>query len=422
MKRAKFVALLAGFTFIFLAILVQAIIPALLKETAIRYVTKTVRTPLGELTEVKADSRPHAGLVEQGRKVYIREGCWYCHSMYVRPVTGEERRWGPVSQVGEYAYDTPHLFGTRRIGPDLSRDGGKYGDDWHRVHFADARVIVPESIMPEFPWLFQNHQGLQGPNADGQALIAFVQELGMNRGKWRDQFTSQVLSGGSATIATAASLSHGREVYESRCLGCHGEKGDGNGPAAKFFVKVLPRNFTSGTFKFRTTPSGSLPLDSDLYRTVTMGIRGTAMPPWYELPEVDRWDVVHYLKTFAVDFKESVPEPPVYVPPVPPPTPELLARGKELHKTLQCAVCHGDDHRGNGPSAESLTDDWENHIQPADFSSGIFKVGPRPEDIYRTFMTGLNGTPMPSYDSALPTEEERWALAYYILSLSADRP
>ncbi|NTV15717.1 MAG: c-type cytochrome [Desulfobulbaceae bacterium] len=422
MKRAKFVALLAGFTFIFLAILVQAIIPACLKETAITYVTKTIRTPLGELAEVKADALPYAGLVEQGRKIYIREGCWYCHSLYIRPVAGEEQRWGPVSQVGEYAYDTPHLFGTRRIGPDLSRVGGKYGDDWHRVHFADARGIVPESIMPRFTWLFENHQGQQAPTAEGQALIAFVQNLGMNRGKWRDDFSSQNLRAGSAALATAASLPHGREVYEQRCLGCHGEKGDGNGPAAKYFVKVQPRNFTSGTFKFRTTPSGSLPLDSDLYRTITVGVRGTAMPPWYDLPEGDRWDVVQYLKSFAADFKESLPEPPMHVPSAPEATPELLARGLALHKTLQCAACHGEDHRGNGESAASLTDDWGQHIQPADFTSGIFKVGPRPEDIYRTFMTGLSGTPMPAYDSALPTEEDRWALAYYILSLSADRP
>lgn len=422
MKRAKFVAILAGFAFIFLAILVQAVIPSLLKETAVKYVTKTIRTPLGELAEVKADARPYAGLIEQGRRVYIREGCWYCHSLYIRPVAGEERRWGPVSQVGEYAYDTPHLFGTRRIGPDLSRVGGKYGDDWHRGHFFDAREIVPESIMPRFPWLYENHQGVEGPSQDGQALIAFVQNLGLNRGKWRDEFASQMVVGGSSAIATATAVAHGREVYASRCLGCHGAKGDGKGVAARLFAGTPPRDFTSGTFKFRATPSGSLPADGDLYRTVTLGVRGTAMPPWYELPEVDRWDVLQYLKTFSGEFVESVPEPSIHVPPAPKPTPELLARGRELHQTLQCAVCHGEEHRGDGPSAAGLSDDWGNPIRPADFTTGVFKVGARPEDIYRTFMTGLNGTPMPSYDSALANEEDRWALAYFILSLSADQP
>ncbi|MBU0674169.1 MAG: cbb3-type cytochrome c oxidase subunit II [Proteobacteria bacterium] len=422
MKKAKFVALLAGFSFISLAIVVQAIIPSRLKETSIKYVEKTIRTPLGELSQIKADARPYEGQIEKGRKIYLREGCWYCHSMYIRPVAGEERRWGPVSQVGEYVWDTPHLFGTRRIGPDLIREGGKYGNDWHRVHFANARIIVPDSIMPKFPWLFETQNGMEVPNAEGEALIAFVQNLGMNRGKWRDEFTSQMVTGGSAAITTPASLSHGNEVYEKRCQGCHGEKGDGKGPAAAFFAKVLPRDFTTATFKFRTTPSGSLPLDTDLYRSITMGVPGTAMPPWFELPEVDRWDVVQYLKTFGSYFTESTPEPPFFVPSAPKSSEELLARGKELHGLYQCDACHGKDGKGDGPSAATLTDDWGDPIRPADFTTGVFKVGPQPEDIYRTVMTGLNGTPMPSYDSILSSEDDRWALAYFILSRSADQP
>ena len=90
-----------------------------------------------------------------GRGVYIREGCWYCHSQYVRPVTGEDLRWGPVSEAGEYAFDLPHLFSTRRIGPDLTRVGLKYGDDWHYAHHWDPRLVVPDSIMPSFKWLYR---------------------------------------------------------------------------------------------------------------------------------------------------------------------------------------------------------------------------------------------------------------------------
>src|SRR3546814_5680169 len=86
--------------------------------------------------------------------VYTREGCWYCHSQFVRPVTGETRRWGPVAQSGEYAFDTPHLFSTRRIGPDLSRVGLKYSDEWHLAHFWGPRMVVPDSIMPRFAKLF----------------------------------------------------------------------------------------------------------------------------------------------------------------------------------------------------------------------------------------------------------------------------
>jgi cytochrome c oxidase cbb3-type subunit I/II len=444
MKRAKFVALIAGFAFISLAILIQSIVPSLMKETGIKYVTKTVRTPLGELKDIVKDSHTYEDLVKRGREIYIREGCWYCHSMYVRPVANENLRWGPVSQVGEYAFDTPHLFGTRRIGPDLTRDGGKYGDDWHRVHFFDARLIVPDSIMPKFPWFYEkkavrdtegdnkggtndkdrnvaDKEGEFVLNDDGMAIVAFVQNLGMNRGKWRDSFRSQIISTGSSTIQEEGSIEHGKEIYEQRCTGCHGDKGNGKGPAAKFFRKVLPRDFTSGIFKFRSTPTGSLPLDSDIYRTITMGVRGTAMPPWYMLPEDERWDVITYIKTFSDDFKAEKPEPPIFIPEAPEPTEDLLKQGAKLFEKFQCWQCHGKKGMGDGPAAATLTDDFGEKIMPTDFTKGIFKVGPRPEDIFRTFMTGLNGTPMPQYKDFLASEEQGWALSYFVLSFSADK-
>jgi cytochrome c oxidase cbb3-type subunit 2 len=138
MKRAKTIALVAGFGFFFLALLVQGILPYILKPaagTSSNEITRTVRTPLGELAEMKAGAAPVTDSDEKsGRAIYLREGCWYCHSQYTRPAAGEERRWGPVSEAGEYANDLPHLFGTRRIGPDLLRVGGKYGDDWHAAH------------------------------------------------------------------------------------------------------------------------------------------------------------------------------------------------------------------------------------------------------------------------------------------------
>ena len=113
-----------------------------------------VRTDLGELKWMRADATDYTELEQLGRQVYIREGCWYCHSQFVRPVTGETRRWGPVSQAGEYAFDVPHLFSTRRIGPDLTRVGLKFSDEWHLAHFWDPRMLVPDSIMPRFSALF----------------------------------------------------------------------------------------------------------------------------------------------------------------------------------------------------------------------------------------------------------------------------
>lgn len=459
MKNAKTVALVAGLGSILTAILIQGLMPFLLEQSTITTVTKTVRTELGTLKKVEAEAVPYAGLVEKGRKIFIREGCWYCHSMYVRPVAGEEKRWGPISEVGEYAYDVPHMFGTRRIGPDLTRDGGKYGDDWHRAHFFDARLVVPDSIMPRFTWLFREYrseketdegqesaQGPAGqgngesqrmeldqehvlpvesdfvPNEEGEAIMAFVQFLGSRKGRWRDDFTYQIATSGAAFLQDRDAAERGRKVYERRCIGCHGEKGDGKGPAAKFFVKAKPRDFTAGVFKFRHTPTGSLPLDSDLFRTITVGVRGTAMPPWFNLPESERWDVIQYIKTFSGEFEESEPEPPVYVPDAPEPDEAMLQAGKELYDRFRCWECHGMEGRGDGTSASFLTDDFGDQILPTDFTQGIFKVGPRPEDIFRTFMTGLNGTPMPSYESFIPSDDVAWALSYYVLSYSADAP
>jgi cytochrome c oxidase cbb3-type subunit 2 len=424
MKRAKTVALIAGFGFFLLALGVQGIFPYLMKENRVKTVTRTIRTPLGELAEIKADAVPYPELLAKGRAIYMREGCWYCHSMYLRPTAGEDRRWGPVSEFGEYAYDLPHLFGTRRIGPDLTRVGGKYGDDWHAAHYFDPRVIVPDSTMPKFTWFFRKETaaGKRVLNDDGKAVVAFVQNIGMNKGKWRDAFSYQIAQRGSSSIETAASLGHGKSVYERRCAGCHGEKGDGKGPAATnvVFTIALPRDFTAGVYKFRTTPTGSVPLDSDIYRTITVGVRGTAMPPWFNLPEDDRWDVVHYIKTFSEDFKLYPPEAPITVLRPPKPTPELLARGKGIFEEMKCWECHGHEGRGDGPKSDALEDDFGSRIPPADFTRGIFKSGPRPEDIFRTFMTGLSGTPMPSFSDSFTSPDDGWALTFFVLSLSAD--
>ncbi|GIX05552.1 MAG: hypothetical protein KatS3mg114_1421 [Planctomycetaceae bacterium] len=113
-----------------------------------------------------------------GRQVYIGEGCWHCHSQFVRPVSNEERRWGPVSQSWEYQnrLQRPVMFGTRRVGPDLSREGGRRSNDWHAVHFFRPTWLSPESPMPAYPWLFEGSP--DRPNRRGLALITYVQWLG----------------------------------------------------------------------------------------------------------------------------------------------------------------------------------------------------------------------------------------------------
>lgn len=127
----------------------------------------------GEPTPEKA-----ADALALGRKIYVGEGCWHCHSQFIRPVSNESRRWGPVSSTEEYQNELqrPVLFGTRRVGPDLCREGGRRSNDWHAVHFFRPRDLSAGSPMPDYPWLFDG--GPDKPNERGLAIITYVQWLG----------------------------------------------------------------------------------------------------------------------------------------------------------------------------------------------------------------------------------------------------
>jgi cytochrome c oxidase cbb3-type subunit 2 len=111
--------------------------------------SKTTTTPIEGL-------KPYSALALEGRDIYIREGCNTCHSQMIRPMRAETERYGHYSVAGEFVYDHPFLWGSKRTGPDLARVGGRYSDDWHRAHLYNPRDVVPESNMPAFPWLFEN--------------------------------------------------------------------------------------------------------------------------------------------------------------------------------------------------------------------------------------------------------------------------
>lgn len=118
-----------------------------------------------------------AEALSRGHRIYIGEACWHCHSQQVRPVSNEDLRWGPVSHAREYqnVLQRPVLFGTRRVGPDLFREGARKSNDWHIAHFYKPTNVVPTSVMPEYPWYFDD-EGY--PNKDGMSLITYVQWLG----------------------------------------------------------------------------------------------------------------------------------------------------------------------------------------------------------------------------------------------------
>jgi mono/diheme cytochrome c family protein len=216
------------------------------------------------------------------------------------------------------------------------------------------------------------------------------------------------------------SAKRGKALYERYCIFCHGPFGDGRGVSAPF-LDPKPRDFTKATFKCRSTPSGSLPLDSDLYDTISRGIHASGMPSWKPLLKQERVDLIAYIKSFSSAFEEEKPGTPVEIPQEPASSPESIARGAQLFQSMNCWSCHGKDGRGFGPSASTLTDSNGYPITPFDFTSGSrFKCGETDRDMYRDLMTGLDGTPMPSFASATNTEQ-RWDVVHYIRSLSAHK-
>jgi len=206
-----------------------------------------------------------------------------------------------------------------------------------------------------------------------------------------------------------------RTVYESNCAVCHGTNGDGNGPAAYMF-RMRPRDFRSGIFKFRSTPSGSLPTDKDLLRSVTQGLRWTGMLGRPDLSESDRKAVIQYIKTFSSRFATEKPLLSVVVSPPPKKTTEITVQGNNMYRDAGCASCHGDKGSGDGPSSQGLKDDWGWPTQASDLTWRPLKRGSSLQDLFLTIATGMSGTPMPSYSESL-SGDQIWSLVFYLETL-----
>jgi mono/diheme cytochrome c family protein len=223
------------------------------------------------------------------------------------------------------------------------------------------------------------------------------------------------LAGGAR--AGAQDAPPGGALYQKLCSQCHGEQGDGRGLAAAY-LRPRPRDFTTAKYKIRTTPSGALPTDADLLRVIRDGMPYTSMPGWGHLTNAQLGELVAAVKSFAPEFADPARRPtPIAIPRAPRPTPESAAKGREVYERMGCGACHGELGRSDGLSAPRLTDDAGEPIRPADLTKRwTFRGGPTREDIYRTFTTGMNGTPMPSFAESL-SDEERWQLVDYIASL-----
>jgi mono/diheme cytochrome c family protein len=243
--------------------------------------------------------------------------------------------------------------------------------------------------------------------------------------------TGNVEPVGESPPVDARLLSHGQWVYRGLCIGCHGVNGDGKGAVWELGDKYAqghklprqPRDFTSAVFKVRSTPSGSLPTDRDLFMAISRGlVADQDMPAFKFLPERDRWAVIAYVKTLSKRWQEEkdFQEKPIEVGDPTVPDQAALEGGKQAYAKMQCAKCHGPLGKGDGPSAPELTDDAGLPIKPRDFSDPAqFVAASDPKGIYLTFTTGLDGTPMPSFADFLP-EEQRWQLVWYVMSLRPD--
>jgi cbb3-type cytochrome oxidase cytochrome c subunit len=263
--------------------------------------------------------RPLSELESQGRRIYLKNGCYNCHSQYIRAVDwglGAER----MAQAGDYYGQTPPMLGSVRTGPDLSQAGGEHTDDWHAAHFYNPRYTRPESIMPN--WAFLEDQ-------QTRSLIAYVQSLGfkmadarvLRQWHWREKAIAAYQKSADDNIrylhdqvpkgwrlvpnpypATEVALLRGQTIYQRFCMGCHGPVGDGQGPAVAF-VYPPPLNFT--TLARHADSSGGL-----LYYQIMNGITGTAMPYFKrELESEKIWDVSNYIAEYIIGKNDANSEP-----------------------------------------------------------------------------------------------------------------
>ncbi|MDH5563840.1 MAG: cytochrome c [Nitrospirota bacterium] len=252
-------------------------------------------------------------------------------------------------------------------------------------------------------------------------LTAFALSVGMVVGF---TFGLTPLCGAESPTDVSDSVARGKRLYEHACLLCHGNTGQGDGPDAFYlgaYSAPRPRDFTGGEFKFRSTPSGELPTDDDLYKTISRGIPGY-MPSFRGLSEAARWDIVRYVKHFSPLYQEADRTPIALAPGPLPATTESVNRGREVYDLLDCAKCHGPQAMQPGGLYDQgeLRDRRELNVLPPDLSHpSSFKNGHQPSDIAQSILTGLDGSPMASFREALtPHPEDIWHLVNYLLSLS----
>lgn len=381
-EKPMFVLTVAGLGFFLLSFVGMGLGPWLGLELGME--------PPEQFVNPYEDDTGEINAVGRGRKVYIREACWHCHSQFVRPVANEEFRYGPVSQAWEYMYDVPNTFGTRRIGPDLAREAGRRSDDWHFAHLWNPRSTVPASIMPKYKWLFtETADGIE-PTQDAQDLVAYLQYLGINfkqdvrRQVWPERV---VVSG--APVTTPEAGRRGEELFKNYCTGCHGESGNGQGMASPF-LKPSAADLTT-----RYLPR------EEVFRILFMGSEGSSMPSFSELTEKDLWAISQHVHYMGREVRADALKPANNA--------QLVARGREVYER-SCKSCHGE----GGVVPEIM----EKALKPSPkhFRDRVYA----PDYVRKVIEQGRPGTTMASF-AHLPSEEKDALVAYLASLFDADK-
>lgn len=223
------------------------------------------------------------------------------------------------------------------------------------------------------------------------------------------------------------SLERGRDIYLEKCAFCHGETGNGDGPAANF-SSPRPRKLNKTQYKIRTTHFGKIPSDQDIFYIISKGMPGTTMPSWNHLPESDRWSLVLFLKSLSNKFEKFYAKgetlETVVAGDPPPATPESLIEGKTLF-TQSCSGCHGLEGRSDGESTTRVVNIASDALWPRNLTKPwLFRRGSSLKDIFVTIRTGLTGTAMPRFAENALKDQQVWSLAHYVksLAISENRP
>lgn len=345
-------------------------------------------------SHIQADMPDYTTAELRGRRVYTSLGCALCHTQQVRFLPADVRRWGAPTSAWETRYDFPHLWGTRRIGPDLARETGVRSDDWQLTHLYNPQWIVADSVMPSFAWLFNGRP--DRPTAAASDLLAYLRTLGRARQSGSGKSVGARVDAGmdaemlmEITNLCAAPfinpnqtrvdnsapdlvhaeagrdqlLARGRTLFAQNCAGCHGANGDGNGLAASG-LSPKPTNLRQHRFSTQ-----------GLAHILWNGVAGSAMPAWRDLPISDLASLTTYVQSLD-DTSVDVTQVPASV----------LARGASIYAS-NCLSCHGALGKGNGPVGVTLLP------RPANFT----EMQPATARVIQVLNEGIAGTSMPPW-------------------------